>query len=145
MHTIWRTYAGIDRISDKLHADLKTKGLPLSSPVQPSRRYQLDILPGSKHSDVTWITIIREIARVCNITLRAIRLLSQAGQVVSFHSTSAELIRLSDMLDLLQCSILCSFPTGMSKVTFPLLQDNTSTSHHCEPGSLIISCLEEIH
>ncbi len=27
MH-IWKTYAGIDRIRDKLHADLRTKGLP---------------------------------------------------------------------------------------------------------------------
>ena len=30
MH-IWKTYAGSDRIRDKLHADLRTKGLPPSS------------------------------------------------------------------------------------------------------------------
>ncbi len=39
MHTIWKTYAGSDRIRNKLHADLRTKGLsPPPPPVQPYRR-----------------------------------------------------------------------------------------------------------
>ena len=74
MH-IWKIYTGSDRIiRDKLHADLRTKGIPHSPQVQPSRREQLDIVPGPKHSDVTEIPLIRVTAGVCNSTLRAVRL-----------------------------------------------------------------------
>ena len=35
MNTIWKTYAGIGRIRNKLHADLRTKGLPPPPPPPP--------------------------------------------------------------------------------------------------------------
>jgi len=50
-------------------------------------------------------------------------------KVVALHSTSAELIGLSDMFDLLQCSNeLMEFLTaGKQKLPFTVFQDNTST------------------
>jgi hypothetical protein len=50
-------------------------------------------------------------------------------KVVSLHSTSAELIGLSDMFDLLQCAndLMQFLQPGCQKMPFSVFQDNTST------------------
>jgi hypothetical protein len=50
-------------------------------------------------------------------------------KVVSLHSTSAELIGLSDQFDLLQCAndLLQFILAGCQKLPFTVFQDNTST------------------
>jgi hypothetical protein len=50
-------------------------------------------------------------------------------KVVALHSTSAELIGLSDMFDLLQCSneLVEYLAPGKQKLPFSVFQDNTST------------------
>ena len=50
-------------------------------------------------------------------------------KVVSLHLTSAELIGLSDMFDLLQCAndLMQFLQPGCQKMSFSVFQDNTST------------------